>query len=199
MAVLIGVICVSQGLRLLRGAGLIRLPGSHNLDAFADLTVMALYLIAVVILRISAMDRQTTQVRLRLVEATDPTPAPAPQRNDQPQFSTALLEANPLATLAVDSAGNVVYWNHAAERLFGWRAEDVIGRASPLSDDGTILTKAGTEIAVETWTAPLRSLPGSASGTLLTFVPVAIRTAASKRPMKKLSRRVRKLSPAPST
>ena len=33
------------------------------------------------------------------------------------------------AVLVTNSAGNVTYWNHAAETLLGWSAEDVLGRS----------------------------------------------------------------------
>ena len=38
------------------------------------------------------------------------------------------------AVLVTDSAGEVTYWNHAAETLLGWPADDVLGR--PLLDIG---------------------------------------------------------------
>ena len=39
-----------------------------------------------------------------------------------------VLDAVPLAILALDAAGNVVYWNHSAERLMGWSAAELVGR-----------------------------------------------------------------------
>lgn len=43
----------------------------------------------------------------------------------------ALLEATPLATFATDSDGNVRLWNGAAETLYGFAREDVLGRPAP--------------------------------------------------------------------
>ncbi|MBA3259855.1 MAG: PAS domain S-box protein [Gemmatimonadales bacterium] len=44
----------------------------------------------------------------------------------------ALLEACPLAIVEVDGGGRVVSWSPAAERLFGWRFDEVIGRDLPV-------------------------------------------------------------------
>jgi PAS domain S-box-containing protein len=47
------------------------------------------------------------------------------------RFET-LVEASPLAIMAADRDGVVDVWNPAAEELFGWPAEDVIGRELPI-------------------------------------------------------------------
>ncbi len=47
----------------------------------------------------------------------------------------AVVEASPLAILTVNREGNVETWNRAAERIFGWTAEEVIGRPSPAVPD----------------------------------------------------------------
>lgn len=44
----------------------------------------------------------------------------------------ALITASPLAIIAVDPQGLVLNWNHAAERLFGYTAAEVLGRPNPL-------------------------------------------------------------------
>jgi len=43
-----------------------------------------------------------------------------------------LIEASPLAIITLDLNRNVKMWNPAAERLFGWRAEEVLGRPNPI-------------------------------------------------------------------
>ncbi len=43
----------------------------------------------------------------------------------------ALVAASPLATLVLDLEGRVRLWNPAAERIFGWRADEVLGEALP--------------------------------------------------------------------
>ena len=46
---------------------------------------------------------------------------------------SALIQASPLAIFAFDPAGKVTSWNAAAERLFGWRASEVLGH-TPAGD-----------------------------------------------------------------
>ncbi len=47
---------------------------------------------------------------------------------EQSSFQLQVLDAVPLAVLALDPAGKVVYWNAAAEQLFGWSAAELVGR-----------------------------------------------------------------------
>lgn len=42
-----------------------------------------------------------------------------------------IVDAVPVAVVAVDVHGVVLTWNHAAERLFGWAAADVVGSPLP--------------------------------------------------------------------
>ena len=44
---------------------------------------------------------------------------------------SALIQASPLAIFAFDPAGKVTSWNAAAQRLFGWRASEVVGHKLP--------------------------------------------------------------------
>lgn len=50
---------------------------------------------------------------------------------DDSDFLRAVIDAAPLAIFAMDAAGFVQTWNSAAERLFGWSAEEAIGRFLP--------------------------------------------------------------------
>lgn len=43
-----------------------------------------------------------------------------------------LFDASPLAIIALDPVGTVTQWNKAAEALFGWAAEEVVGNPYPL-------------------------------------------------------------------
>ena len=43
----------------------------------------------------------------------------------------SLIEASPLAVVVLDTAGRVRHWNAASERLFGWTADEAVGK-SPL-------------------------------------------------------------------
>ena len=53
---------------------------------------------------------------------------------EQRALLTALVNAAPVAIVAVDAEERVTLWNPAAERLFGWSAAEVLGRPLPLSE-----------------------------------------------------------------
>jgi PAS domain S-box-containing protein len=48
----------------------------------------------------------------------------------------ALIQSAPVAIDMVDCEGKVLMWNPAAERIFGWSAEEVIGKVHPMVSDG---------------------------------------------------------------
>ncbi len=50
------------------------------------------------------------------------------------QTLEAVVDASPLALVLLDAEGRVQLWNAAAERMFGWAAEEVLGERSPLLD-----------------------------------------------------------------
>ena len=47
-----------------------------------------------------------------------------------------LVDRIPLATVAIDAEARVVTWNPSAEQLFGWRADEVTGKPSPIVPPG---------------------------------------------------------------
>ncbi len=52
------------------------------------------------------------------------------------QIQEAIVRASPLAVTAVDLSGNrLTLWNPAAERIFGWKAEEVLGGPLPFFPD----------------------------------------------------------------
>ncbi len=51
------------------------------------------------------------------------------------EFVSTLFDSSPVAILATDLDFRIVKWNGAAERLFGWTAEEVIGKPYPLASD----------------------------------------------------------------
>ena len=50
----------------------------------------------------------------------------------------ALIDASPLAIVALDDSGNVKVWNEAAARMFGWSADEVTGRSLPTIPDDKV-------------------------------------------------------------
>jgi PAS domain S-box-containing protein len=51
------------------------------------------------------------------------------QSNDKLQ---AVIDYSPVGVIHLDSHGSVLSWNPAAERIFGWTADEVVGRPRPL-------------------------------------------------------------------
>lgn len=47
-------------------------------------------------------------------------------------LSRAVVDASPAAIVAVDMQFRITIWNSAAERMFGWTAEEVLGKPSPI-------------------------------------------------------------------
>ncbi len=109
-----------------------------------------------------------------------------------------LLRQSPLAITVVDADGKVLMWNGEAERLFGWKEEEVIGRTPPhVPPDGIpkmfeFIRKAteghparGTEVVrvrrdgsrvnVLVHTAALRDRDGDVVGVMGMFVDVTER------------------------
>jgi PAS domain S-box-containing protein len=72
--------------------------------------------------------------RARLVVLNDVTErhaSEARERRAHAQLAT-LVQSAPVAIVAVDLHYRVTAWNAAAERLFGWRAEEVLGEPVPI-------------------------------------------------------------------
>jgi two-component system, cell cycle sensor histidine kinase and response regulator CckA len=47
-----------------------------------------------------------------------------------------LIQALPLATISLDREGRVIGWNPAAEKIFGWKQSEVLGRPHPIIPPG---------------------------------------------------------------
>ena len=48
------------------------------------------------------------------------------------QTLSAMIRYSPLAIICLDPDSNVMIWNPASERIFGWKEEDVLGRKNPI-------------------------------------------------------------------
>ena len=56
--------------------------------------------------------------------------------SEQDAWMRALVAASPLAIITVDTALIVRSWNPAAERIFDWKSEEVLGLSLPILPDG---------------------------------------------------------------
>ena len=56
----------------------------------------------------------------------------AAARRGNEQFR-ALVNASPMAVVSADLEGKVTVWNPAAERLFGWSAQEIVGNIAPFT------------------------------------------------------------------
>jgi two-component system, cell cycle sensor histidine kinase and response regulator CckA len=72
------------------------------------------------------------------------------------EFQAHLLDQVGQAVVATDVAGTIEYWNAAAQGLFGWTAEEAIGRAIdeivPIVDGGNAEAVAAARLAQDRWT-----------------------------------------------
>ena len=114
-------------------------------------------------------------------------------RGDAVADLEAFVAAAPLAVWSLDTDGRVRMWNRAAERLFGWRASEVLNRRppfippdlekeyarldkaekSPARPNGLPLqarTKTGELVAIRAFGAPFRDLVGDASRVIIMAV-----------------------------
>ena len=44
----------------------------------------------------------------------------------------ALVQGSPLAIFAVNKEGSILVWNKAAEQLFGWKEQEILGKLNPI-------------------------------------------------------------------
>ena len=128
----LGLIAIYEAIRVLKDAGVVLFPGIQKLDGWVDFLIASMYLIAALILKVSSSERISTNARLRLVEANEKTAEPGKGAGIVPPEPVNLLDSAPLAAFAVDVAGGVIYWNPAAERLLGWKRDEVLGQPPPV-------------------------------------------------------------------
>jgi PAS domain S-box-containing protein len=99
------------------------------------------------------------------------------------QTLQSIIQASPLAIMTFDRKGHIGMWSPAAERIFGWSEQEVMGRPAPMSQgsqqeefqknlkqafQGTSLDgievqrprKDGQFITVNGWSAPLQDADG---------------------------------------
>jgi PAS domain-containing protein len=167
LTALLGFFAVYQSLRVLRDSGFAPFTGFRRVEEWVDLVSACLYLVAAFILKTSSIDRVATKVHLRLMEAgekamdlTGAVMAAVPELHP-------VLDSSPLAILAVDIHGMVTHCNAAAENLLGWMRHELLGHPLPFDPKGPLESKSGASIEAAVWTAPIRSLNGQPSGTVI--------------------------------
>ncbi len=101
----------------------------------------------------------------------------------------AVIRQSPLAISTLDLEGRVTSWNPAAERIFGWTEDELLGGKIPIFRYGDqelrrrleachrgefvrggerrTLRKDGTPLEASLWTAALRDVSGSVTGSLV--------------------------------
>jgi PAS domain S-box-containing protein len=95
------------------------------------------------------------------------------------RFQAKLLDAVEHALIALDLDGTIRYWNRAAETLYGWRSEEVLGRNARELLVPEYLSAQGDEIvawlaAGESWSGefPVRRRDGTVFPALISDSPV---------------------------
>ena len=110
----------------------------------------------------------------------------------------AVINASPVAIIGMDPNGVLELWNAGAEKMFGWRSEEVLGKPIPtippdrqqefhqlldsqLHGSGQTgyetvrVSKDGRLLPVSLWTAPLRDAEGRIKGKLSVIVDITER------------------------
>ena len=100
-------------------------------------------------------------------------------------FQASLLAAVGQAIMAVDRAGRIIYWNDAAERMYGWSADEAVG-CEVLSliggpDDARVVREITKRLgAGESWTGDFWTVrkDGSSFPVLVTDTPILDETGS---------------------
>jgi PAS domain S-box-containing protein len=94
-------------------------------------------------------------------------------RGDAVADLEAFIAIAPVAAWVIDRGGRITMWNKAAEKLLGWRAAEILGRAQPFEpvspeQDLAVLTgKDGQPVNVRLLVAPFRDIVGNSSATII--------------------------------
>ncbi len=74
----------------------------------------------------------TLELEDRVIERTQELEEKEKTLQETNQVLAAIIQASPLSIDAVDRDGRVLLWSPASERMFGWKAEEVIGKTLPI-------------------------------------------------------------------
>ncbi|MFP4087314.1 MAG: transporter substrate-binding domain-containing protein [Desulfobacteraceae bacterium] len=122
----------SEGLKVLEQKGEYRRIyekwlGSYKerpLSLVRTLRYSAMVLIPLVLILL-AIFLWTWSLRRRVREKTR-------ELKESAEFQRAMIACSPVALYSIDLQGNVQAWNTSAERIFGWTAEEVMGKPLPI-------------------------------------------------------------------
>ena len=90
----------------------------HTLGLQKPEDAIPLFVFLPVALLVSILTAESHRARLRLAATSETL--------------EAMIQASPLAIIAVGKDGNIKTWNPAAERIFGWTARETIGRPNAI-------------------------------------------------------------------
>ncbi len=122
----------SQGLKVLEESGEYRSIYDKWLGVYREETVsfsealryILIVLIPLILLLLAALLWSWT-LRRKVAERTE-----ALRKSEE--FQRAMIACSPVALYSIDLQGNVQAWNASAEKVFGWKAEEVIGKPLPI-------------------------------------------------------------------
>jgi two-component system cell cycle sensor histidine kinase/response regulator CckA len=99
-------------------------PPLYTIAFFESRAALPALVFIPVALLISFFTAESQRARKRLAETSETL--------------EGIIEASPLAIIAVDTDRNIRTWNRAAERTFGWSAATVMGRPNPIVPEGKL-------------------------------------------------------------
>ncbi|HEY7586461.1 MAG TPA: PAS domain S-box protein [Candidatus Deferrimicrobiaceae bacterium] len=143
-------------------------------------------------------DKQVLQAIAKAIAVEEERKRATEALRESNETLRALIQASPLAIVTFDPRGHILMWNPAAERMFGWRADEVLGRPHPIVPEdkreefrafrdiamrGEAFTgvevrrlkKDGSPIDISISTAPLRGADGAISGIMSIITDVTER------------------------
>jgi PAS domain S-box-containing protein len=104
-------------------------------------------------------------------------------RGDAVADLEAVISLAPVATMVLDTGGRITMWNKAAERLFGWKASQILNRLPPFAADDpdggfaqlctpgpyetSLPRRDGAQVEVRLAATSFRDLVGGASTTIV--------------------------------
>ena len=157
------------------------IPPFHTIRFQKPEDAVPLFVFLPVFLLVSILTAQSYRARQRLATTSETL--------------KAMIEASPLAIIAVGKDGNIKTWNPAAERIFGWTALEVIGGPNPIVPDDKLeeyrgllkhaelrsgftarevlrLKKDGSLIDISLSKGALRDLKGNYTGTMAVIADI---------------------------